>query len=491
MRTLYGFGAVMIAAPLLMGVHHARAAPTETVLHVFNGKDGHSPSGTLVQDAAGNLYGVAERGGTINTACPAFPTVDGSTFPDGCGLVFELAAPAAGKTAWTETILYEFSGPDGSSPSGDLIFDKAGNLYGTTTTGGEGGSACSGSKTAGTYAGCGLVFQLAPPRPGKPGWTQTILHRFTNADGSQPSAGLVIDTAGHLYGTASNGGGTSAACPVNKKNGVPAGCGVAFELTPPKPGQVAWTYDVLHTFTSGTDGNDPLAKLVRDSAGNLYGTTAGGGLTPASCAADTSSGVPAGCGTVFKLKPPAAGKTEWTETVLHRFAGAAGGANPIGSLVSDKDGDLYGTTYLGGTSAFGPLGTVFKLAPPAAGQSIWPLTILHDFGTGPGSVQDGAYPYAGLLITPTGLLVGTTSEGGNQNLGAVFKLTPPAAGKTAWSESILYSFALGANPDGYAPYGGLIRDAAGNLYGTTLAAALPGNGGQGKTGDGVVFNIAP
>src|SRR6202012_2111835 len=114
---------------------------------------------------------------------------------------------------------------------------------------------------------------------------------------------------------------------------------------------------------------------------------------------------------------------------------------------------------------FGALGTVFKVATPAPGQAVWPFSILHDFGDGPGSVQDGAYPYAGLLMTPAGLLVGTTSEGGNQNLGAVFELTPPKAGKTAWGESILHSFALGAHPDGYVPYGGLIRDAAGNLYG--------------------------
>jgi hypothetical protein len=488
MRKWFGFGAA-IAACLLISAPGVRAASTESILHVFNGTNGQSPSGALVQDSAGNLYGITGRGGTINTSCPSFPAVNGSKVPDGCGLVFKLVAPAAGKTAWTEDILYEFSGADGSSPGGDLVFDKAGNLYGTTATGGENAPACAGSKTAGTYTGCGVVYQLAPPRPGKPRWTQTILHRFTNADGSQPSAGLVIDAAGHLYGTASNGGGTHAACPVNKKNGVPAGCGVAFELTPPKAGKAAWTFDVLHRFTSGADGNDPLAKLVRDSAGYLYGTTAGGGRTPASCAANASTGVPAGCGTIYRLKPPAAGKTEWTEAVLHRFVGNAGGANPIGSLILDKAGDLYGTTYLGGTSTFGPLGTVFKLAPPTAGQIVWPLTVLHDFGTGP--AEDGAYPYAGLVMTPAGILVGTTSEGGSQNLGAVYKLTPPAAGKTAWVDAILYSFKLGAHPDGYVPYGGLIRDAAGNFYGTTVAAALPGNGGQGKTGDGVVFKIAP
>jgi len=274
------------------------------------------------------------------------------------------------------------------------------------------------------------------------------------------------------------------------KNGIPGGCGVAFELTPPKPGRAAWTIGILHRFAGGTDGSDPAAKLLRDSAGNLYGTTAAGGLTPAICAADASSGVEAGCGVVFRLKPPAAGKTEWTEAVLHRFAGNAGGANPTAALVADKAGNLYGTTYLGGTSSFGPLGTVFKLAPPAAGKTVWPLSILHNFGSATGSVMDGAYPYAGLLITPTGALFGTTTDGGNDRQGTVFRLTPPAAGKAAWGEAILYSFTVGTHPDGYVPYGGLIRDADGNLYGTTVAAAIP-TSGQAKVGDGTVFKIAP
>jgi hypothetical protein len=489
MRTLLGLGAAMIAAPLLMGVHHAQAA-TESILHVFNGANGQSPSGALVRDAAGNLYGTAGRGGTVNAACPTLPPVNGNTVPDGCGLVFRLSPPAAGKTAWTETILYKFSGPDGSNPSGDLVFDKAGNLYGTTTSGGEGASACPGSVTTGAYAGCGLVFQLAPPRPGKPGWTQTTLHRFTNADGSLPAAGLVIDAGGHLYGTTPSGGGANAACRPNKKNSVPGGCGVVFELTPPKPGRVAWTIDVLHRFAGGADGSDPAAKLFRDSAGNLYGTTVAGGLTPATCAADPSSSTEAGCGVIFRLKPPAAGKTAWTEAVLHRFAGNAGGSNPIGALVADKTGNLYGTTYLGGTSSLGPLGTVFKLAAPAAGKAAWVLSILHDFGKSTGSVQDGAYPYAGLLITPSGTLFGTTTDGGNNRQGTVFRVTPPPAGKTAWGESVLHSFTVGTRPDGYLPYGGLIRDAAGNLYGTTLAAAIP-TAGQAKVGDGTVFRIAP
>ena len=491
MRRLLGFGAAVILAPLLMGVHGVRAAPTETVLHVFHGADGESPSGGLVRDAAGNLYGVTGRGGTINASCPTVPPVNGNAVPDGCGLVFKLSPPAPGKTAWTETILYKFSGPDGSSPSGELIFDKAGNLYGIAATGGAGGaSACAGSATAGSFEGCGLVFELTSPPPGKPRWTETILHHFTSGDGALPSGGLVMDGSGHLYGTTSNGGGTGAACPANKKNGVPAGCGVVFELTPPKPGRVAWTIDVLHKFAGGADGGKPLAKLVRDSAGNLYGTTSAGGLAPASCAANPNNGVPAGCGIVFKLNAPAIGKTLWTEAVLHRFTGGPGGAAPIGPVVLDRAGNLYGTTYLGGSSPYGALGTVFELTRPATSTTLWPLTVLHNFGDGNGPNLDGAYPYAGLLITQSDFLIGTTSDGGNQRLGTVFKLAPPAAGRTTWSESILYSFNAEPHPNGYLPYGGVIRDVDGNLYGTTIASAFLDHG-TGKTGDGVVFKIAP
>jgi hypothetical protein len=490
MRKWLASGVAIVAAPLLMSAPAVRAASTESVLHAFTGADGDGPSGGLVQDAAGNLYGMTGRGGTIDASCPKVPPVDGSVVPDGCGLVFKLTPPAPGKTAWTETTLFRFSGSDGNSPSGELIFDKAGNPYGTASTGGNGAAACPGKATAGSFAGCGLVFELSPPAPGKPGWTETVLHNFTDADGALPSGSLALDSAGHLYGVTSNGGGTNAACPIDRKTGAPAGCGVAFELVPPKAGHTAWTMTVLHKFGVGSDGVAPLSKLIRDSAGNLYGTTTGGGLKPASCAADPSSGIIGGCGIVFKLNAPAAGKTGWTETILHRFTGGAGGSSPVGPVAFDRAGNLYGTTYLGGTSPYGALGTVFKLTRPANVATPWPLTVLHNFGTGGGANLDGAYPYAGLLVTPTDYLVGTTSNGGNQQLGTVFKLSPPAAGKTAWSETVLYAFSAGAQPNGYVPYGGVIRDAAGNLYGTTLASAVLKNG-AGVAGDGTVFKIAP
>ena len=176
--------------------------------------------------------------------------------------------------------------------------------------------------------------------------------------------------------------------------------------------------------------------------------------------------------------------------MLHRFTGGAGGSAPEAPVALDTAGNLYGTTYLGGGSPYGALGTVFKLTRPATATTLWPLTILHDFGTGGGVNLDGAYPYAGLLVTPTGVLIGTTSDGGNQRLGTVFKLAPPAAGKTAWTETILHDFSAGTQPNGFLPYGGVIRDAAGNIYGTTLASAVLVNGAE-VTGDGVVFKIAP
>jgi hypothetical protein len=487
MRKLLGFGAAILVAPLLTCVPCAWAAPTETVLHVFDGTDGESPAGGLVRDQAGNLYGVTGRGGTVNASCPHVPPIQGGAVPDGCGVVFKLTPPAAGQTAWTETTLLKFGGTTGSTPSGDLILDSAGNLYGVAGTGGS--PACPGNAKQAADRGCGLVFELTPPAPGKPGWTETILHRFVGTDGALPAGDLVMDADRHLYGVTSYGGGKNAACPADTKTGRPAGCGLAFELTPPKTGK-AWTMKILHEFGGANDGTSPLSKLTRDSAGNLYGTTSGGGLKPAACAADASSGVPAGCGIVYRLNAPATGKTLWTEAVLHRFTGGAGGATPIGAVVLDKGGNVYGTTYLGGTSSYGPLGTVYKLARPASATTLWPLTILHDFGTGGGANMDGAYPYAGLLITPTGLLIGTTSDGGNQRLGTVFTLAPPAAGKTVWAESLLYTFALGKQENGYVPYGGVVRDAAGNIYGTTISSAVEKNG-AGVTGDGTVFKIAP
>jgi uncharacterized repeat protein (TIGR03803 family) len=256
----------------------------ETVLHTFRpgrSKDGSYPTGGLVRDAKGNLYGATSAGGAT-----------------GNGTVFKL--DKTGK----ETVLYSFcpmkNCADGASPNGDLVRDPSGNLYGTTTTGG--------------YYSYGVVFKVS--ETGK----ETVLYTFTGgADGGEPAAGLVRDAAGNLYGT------TPESSP---------GAGVVFKVS--ETGKET----VLYTFTGGADGSIPRARLVRDSAGNLYGTTFYGGSH---------------YGVVFKLD------TTGKETVLYTFTGGADGRNPEAGLVRDAAGSLYGTTVLGGFS-YG-YGVVFELTP--------------------------------------------------------------------------------------------------------------------------------
>ena len=215
---------------------------------------------------------------------------------------------------------------------------------------------------------------------------------------------------------------------------------------------------------AGTDGARPQAGLIFDAAGNLYGTTFYGG--------SLSCDRPSACGTVFELSPPAAGRTAWTEMVLHSFINYTDGARPAAGLIFDAAGNLYGTTYEAGVSHYG---TVFELSPPAAGRTAWTETVLHSFaGAG------GAVPAAGLIFDSGGHLYGTTYVGGVSDYGTVFELSPPTAGRTAWTETVLHRF---AGTDGTNPVAGLIFDAAGNLYGTTL--------GGGVSDYGTVFELSP
>ena len=401
----------MIVASLLSSSSNANASTlTESVLASFTGTNGNGPSGGLIYDAKGNLYGTTAYGGTA-----------------GDGVVFKLAPPAAGKTAWAETILYSFNKTNGSQPVASLIFDTAGNLYGVTAYGGASDD--------------GVVFKLTPPAAGKTAWIETVLASFNGTNGAYPSAGLIFDGAGNLYGTTVQGG--------------KHGDGVVFKLASPASGKTAWTETVLASF-NGTNGAYPVANLVFDSAGNLYGVTI--------------SGWSSGDGTVFKVTPPAAGKTAWTETVIASFTGGANGASPDVSPIFDAKGNLYCATSKGGKYDDG---VVFKLIPPAAGKTAWIETVLASFnGT------NGSNPYAALVFDTKGNLYGATSKGGTHNDGTAFKLSPPSAGKTTWSETILADF-NGTN--GAAPQSGLILDANGNLYGTTSAG--------GSSGDGVVYKL--
>ena len=381
---------LVLATVLAQGVITIPSAQTQTysLLYSFQcGTYGANPYGGLVLDVSGNLYGTTDLGGAR-----------------GDGTIFKLTPIGA------ETLLHSFAGSptDAASPVSTLVRDPAGNLYGTTGTGG--------------VNDVGAVFKLTP------NGTETLLHSFnkTPRDGAYAYPGLFRDGVGNLYGTTTLGGAH--------------GDGTVFKLTP------SGTETLLHSFAgSPADGEHPHAGAVRDRAGNLYGTTLDGGAF--------------GDGVVFELSPGGA------ETVLHSFGGSPGdGRHPHAFLVRDTAGNLYGTTLEGG--AFNE-GTVFELTPRGT------ETLLHSFD---GSPNDGQTPHAGLVRDAAGNLYGTTLDGGAFGDGVVFELSPGGA------ETVLHSFAK-STTDGGTPESALVQDAAGNLYGTTYYG--------GASGCGTVFKYTP
>jgi len=409
---------------------------TESVLYAFMGTtDGATPSGALIFDKAGNLYGSASDsfGDLSKPFSPKLGALAKNAIrppqAGDCGVVFELS-PGSGGT-WTDSTIYTFNGgTDGCAPESNLIFDLSGNLYGTTVAGGS-STYCSGS-------GCGTVFKLSP---GSGGWTESVLYSFTGgADGANPFAGPLLNSTGSLY-TAASVGANSCYTYSN----VTRGCGAVVKLT---ASSGKWTASATYDFPSPRDGSSPFANLISDSAGNLYGTTEYGGA--GQCPYQ-------GCGTVFMLTPSTDGK--WKSKILHSFTGMNGdGAGPLGSLIFDDLGNLYGTTRYGGTNQCvdnTPCGTVFRLSRSKKGH--WIETVIHNFdGT------DGLEPAAGLVFDMEGNLYGTTLFGGsNINGGTAFMLTP---GSRGWTESVLYTFDYLSLPQSQ-----LILDKNGNLYGTTDA----------------------
>ena len=272
-----------------------------------------------------------------------------------------------------------------------------------------------------------MAFALTPKAQAAS--SEKVLYSFTNgADGGDPVAGLVFDGAGNLYGTTHYGGTSDY--------------GTVFELTPGGGGK--WTESVLFSFTGGKDGGEPNAGLIFDAAGNLYGTTYLGGTH--------------GHGTAFMLSPKGGGK--WAEKVLHSFSGGKDGGRPSAGLIFDAAGNLYGTTAEGGKYEYG---AAFMLVPPGV-NSKWTVTTLHSFNA---NGKDGYTPLASLVFDATGILYGTTWAGGSHADGTVFTLTPDGAG--GWKEKVIYNFNFGNGKDGAEPVAGLILDAAGNLYGTTVS----------------------
>ncbi|HXW71440.1 MAG TPA: choice-of-anchor tandem repeat GloVer-containing protein [Methylocella sp.] len=374
-----------------------------------------------------------------------------------------------------ETVLYSFTGGiDGGGPNGGLILDRQHKLYGTTEAGGKTSCLSPG-------AGCGVVFKLVPY-----GY-ESILHSFLpgGTDGDIPTAGLVADHKGNLYGTTMTGavGGQCAPIPGY------AGCGAVYKLAPDR------SSTVLYHFRGGSDGGVPSSGLLADRQGNLYGTTTYGG---------GSAACPFGCGTVFKLA------SDGSETVLHAFNGSDG-ANPMGGLIGDSQGNLYGTAAAGGASYDG---VVFKLASDGTsykvlhafdgGDGEFPVGALIADGDGYlyGSAQmgttsegvvfklatdgtsyevlhafngsDGAFPNGDLLADASGTLFGTTAMGGAENSGVVFQLARDRG------FSVLYAF-TGGNDGAFPSAGGLTADSQDNLYGATLRG--------GKYQNGVVYKL--
>jgi uncharacterized repeat protein (TIGR03803 family) len=373
-------------------------AETFTPLHQFDSPtDGARPEGALLRDAAGNLYGTTTTGG------------------GGDGTVYKI------DSAGNETVLFAFADfVSGGFPTSALVQDGAGNLYGITDTGGPGGA--------------GVIFKLSPDGE------QTLLHSFQggfNLKPKGPTGGILMDKSGNIFGTTLFGG--SSNCEL--------GCGTVFRLDP--TGQL----HVLHEFT-GPDGDQPFGPLVQDADGNLYGVAKAGG--------DLSCPDPvlpdSGCGTVFKLSK------DRELTVLHTFGGGRDGSSPEPGLLLDAAGNLYGTTFQGGRTEHG---VVFKISKKGR------YRILHRF-----TEKEGKNPNGSLIFDPAGNLYGTSQLGGDHHIGSVFQLTP-GGGLT-----VLHSFK--GLEDGAVPFAGLIRDEAGHFFGTTVKNFLiqPIQGGN-------VFEITP
>jgi uncharacterized repeat protein (TIGR03803 family) len=401
-----------LAFLLLMIVGPGAGAQTYKVLHNFtDGSDGGYPDATLTIDRGGNLYGTALLGGRANAGTVFKLTRYGSNYifnpiynfqgtydgngpwgpvifgPDGtlygttigggysggdycrggCGVVFRLrpplTTPPSPFTPWSESVLHAFQGPpaDGDEPIfGSLTLDAAGNLYGTTSSGGSGSF--------------GTVYKMTPANGG---WTESILYNFAyGPDGQQPQAGVVMDQAGNLYSTTVEGGS--------------GGNGVAYELTPT---QYGWQETILHAFNSN-DGGLIYAGLVSDAAGNLYGAASDSGT---------------GGGTIFELSP---GSQGWTFAIIYRLSGGGAGG-PHQTLTIDAAGNLYGAAFDDGANG---AGMVFKLSQS---NGVWSLTDLHDFDFG-----TAYFPYGGVTLDASGNLYGTTQNGGVYGWGVVWEITP-------------------------------------------------------------------
>ena len=424
---------VMVAMAMTLTMAAAAQAGQFKVLHEFRGNfDGAGPTDALIQDSNGNLFGTTIGGGLI----------DGPCAPLGCGTVFELSPNGSG--GWTMQTLHRFGrGSDGERPSGALVQDGAGNIFGTTEYGGQVGCGST----------CGTVFELSPTSGG---WVASTVFSFDgHAGGSSPS-GLLRDANGNLYGTTGQGGSGYAA----------AGFGVAYELSSGSGG--VWTETVLHTF-SQTDGAGPNSTLYMDSNGNLLGTVVEGGVMTGKCKTF------GGCGTVFELSPASGGGWSFSE---YSIPAPGKGIWPRGGVREDAAGNLFGVTFYGGQFSSG---VVFKLSPATGGG--WTESVIHFFDGALGANPEG------LIEDGNGGFYGSAAGGANGacnfGCGLVFDLTPGPHG--GWVQGILHRFSGfydGGNPNR------LFVDGNGNIFGTTEAGGNTKGGSVCSDGCGVVFEIA-
>jgi uncharacterized repeat protein (TIGR03803 family) len=414
--TASGRLSILSLALLLLAATALAHGGTETVLHSFGSRhDGQNPASTLIFDTAGNLYGTTAAGGTA-----------------GFGTVFKLTPNSGG---FTESVVYSFRGSandDGAFPQGALTADAAGNFFGVTSVGG--------------HNNCGTVFKLTSGAGGS--WSESILYAFCatgkTSDGYYPTGKLIFDSSGNLYGVTAAGGAYNG--------------GVVFELA---PSGGAWTETDLYSFPRDgrRDGSEPVG-IIFDSAGNIDGVTSYGGTL-----------FYVGSGVVFQLaqNPPG----HWTEKVVHRFSiTGANSQRPTGGLVFDGVGNLYMTTM--GTSGRGGEG-VFELSPGSGGTFTGRTLFFFEQGSGQ-SYQELVFDSKGNLYSASTTGGGNCEDGG---CGFVYKLSP---GSPRWTGTKLATF---HGWDGARPIGGVTMDGKGNLYGVTFTR------NPGLSGVGLVFQITP
>ncbi len=396
-----------------------------------------------------------------NRSCP------GRLGRDGVGTLFQLKPPAKNGTTWTFDLIHTFvQGPDGGNPFG-LIGDGAGNVIGVGVNGGTGACYINNIK------GCGVVFEFSPPAKGQTAWTETVLYNFTGgADGEYPKA-ITRDASGNLFGVTSGIG-----------PGCGKACGTVFELTPPQAGGSAWTETTLYTFNEKDGVPNLEAPPLVDSTGAVYGETEySGSQVGMECMPNE------GCGTIFKLTPPAMAAAAWKKTTLWEFSGGSDGAFPFSTLALDQSGNLFGLANEGGLVSdcpplgngyLGGCGTMFELSPPSGGKGAYNFSLLWQFTNG----LDGGFPFGTGLTTYHNGFMATTSGDEITSFGSIDLLTPPRAGHQTWKEKTLFTFTNDAN--GQQPTTPLLQ-VGGVFYGMTFG----GGTGSSPAPYGTIFSIKP